>query len=284
MFAKLLKWEWRAASRLLAPLFGAAMLLTAASCAALALTGIVPGTLARGTAGNVGGFLVGLLMALTALGLFALIIVTVVQGVLRFYRNLLGDEGYLMFTLPATPAQLIGAKLLTAGVWTLLAGLFALLAAALMAVCAGASSLRAGEMARLLAQSGVSGGQMAATCVLMVLLMIAGCAGSYLLLYLAMAIGAQWPANRLAASIGAWAAMSFCLQVLGLVLAAGVGAAGVSGGWLGDFVRAAGSGAALQLFPLLNVFFGVLLVLAAALCTGMFFLVRWLLGRRLNLA
>ena len=42
----------------------------------------------------------------------------------------LGDEGYLMFTLPVTPAQHITAKLAVGTVWTLLSLALAVLAAA----------------------------------------------------------------------------------------------------------------------------------------------------------
>lgn len=40
--------------------------------------------------------------------------------ILRYHRNLLGDEGYLMFTLPARPSQLIWSKALVSTVWVVL--------------------------------------------------------------------------------------------------------------------------------------------------------------------
>ena len=45
----------------------------------------------------------------------------------RFFRGLLGDEGYLMHTLPVSPWQLIGSKLLCAVVTTLLSIVVAIL-------------------------------------------------------------------------------------------------------------------------------------------------------------
>lgn len=44
-------------------------------------------------------------------------VMTFILIVTRFDRNLLGDEGYLMFTLPAKTSTLITAKLLTAILW-----------------------------------------------------------------------------------------------------------------------------------------------------------------------
>ncbi|MBQ8999004.1 MAG: ABC transporter permease, partial [Clostridium sp.] len=52
-------------------------------------------------------------------GLFvALGVVTIVVVVQRFKRNLLGDEGYLMFTLPVKAGSLITSKLLVTIMWT----------------------------------------------------------------------------------------------------------------------------------------------------------------------
>lgn len=50
-----------------------------------------------------------LVLAVSVLALFALVI-----PIVRFYKNLLCDEGYLMFTLPVSSGQLYASKLLTA--------------------------------------------------------------------------------------------------------------------------------------------------------------------------
>lgn len=39
---------------------------------------------------------------------------------MRFYRNLYTDQGYLMHTLPVTPAQLIWSKAFVAAIWSLI--------------------------------------------------------------------------------------------------------------------------------------------------------------------
>jgi len=50
----------------------------------------------------------------------ALLIVTIVLLIQRFYQNFLKDEGYLMFTLPVTPTMLITSKLIAACIWCIL--------------------------------------------------------------------------------------------------------------------------------------------------------------------
>lgn len=57
-------------------------------------------------------------LALVYMGtILAIIVLTVQQIIERFSKNLLGREGYLMHTLPVTPAQLILSKLLSSAVW-----------------------------------------------------------------------------------------------------------------------------------------------------------------------
>jgi hypothetical protein len=50
----------------------------------------------------------------------AVFVMTLVITIQRFYKNLLGDEGYLMFTLPVKPWQHITSKLVTAMMWYIL--------------------------------------------------------------------------------------------------------------------------------------------------------------------
>ena len=61
----------------------------------------------------------------TVLVFMALLIAATVAAVLlfvRFYKSMVTDEAYLTFTLPVTAGQLIGAKFLSALVWTVIAG------------------------------------------------------------------------------------------------------------------------------------------------------------------
>ena len=47
----------------------------------------------------------------------AVCVVAVVMMIQRFYKNLLGDEGYVSFTLPATVDEHILAKLISSFIW-----------------------------------------------------------------------------------------------------------------------------------------------------------------------
>ncbi len=62
----------------------------------------------------------------------ALGVVTVMMAVQRFNKNLLGDEGYLMFTLPVDSKKIIISKLLVTLMWTAISGIVAVLALAIL--------------------------------------------------------------------------------------------------------------------------------------------------------
>ena len=63
----------------------------------------------------------------------AVMVVTAVLVIQRFYQGLLKDEGYLMFTLPVKPWQLLASKLISAMVISLISGVVALASVAIIA-------------------------------------------------------------------------------------------------------------------------------------------------------
>ena len=116
MLKQLLKYEFKATKRLYFGLY-----------LALALLSVVLGVSfrqenARFDNTNFGRLEV-ILMVLYLSVIFAIAVLCFVSTVQRFYKNLLGREGYLMHTLPVTETQLILSKLLTSMVWVLCSGL-----------------------------------------------------------------------------------------------------------------------------------------------------------------
>ncbi|MDP4153911.1 MAG: hypothetical protein Q8865_10830 [Bacillota bacterium] len=108
MLGKLMKYELKSSARILLPLYAAALIM---SCVTK-LTFKVGGTFPR------------IISSLLMTGIFiAFIVMTFLILIQRFYKNLLGDEGYLMFTLPVKSISLIFSKLVGALIW-LCAGSF----------------------------------------------------------------------------------------------------------------------------------------------------------------
>ena len=59
----------------------------------------------------------GLTMMMYFFVIGAIFVMTLIITIQRFYKNLLGDEGYLMFTLPVKPWQHIVSKMTVAIFW-----------------------------------------------------------------------------------------------------------------------------------------------------------------------
>lgn len=77
----------------------------------------------------------GIVMFLFVAGLIAVCVMALVVCIERFRKNLLGDEGYLMFTLPVSVDEHIFAKLIVSSVWFIATWLVCMLAFALMFLC-----------------------------------------------------------------------------------------------------------------------------------------------------
>ena len=111
MLGKLLKQDFRATARIMLPLYVAVPVL-----------GLFTNLITH-LCENQDGFLINAISMLVSfvfsLSLIAAVVTTIVLMVLRFYRNLMTDEGYLMFTLPVSTTELIFSKLIVSVVWFL---------------------------------------------------------------------------------------------------------------------------------------------------------------------
>ena len=72
---------------------------------------------------KISAIFVNLTTVLFVLAVIAACVFALVISVIRFYSGLLRDEGYLMFTLPVRPWQLVLSKLLTAFLTLIVTGL-----------------------------------------------------------------------------------------------------------------------------------------------------------------
>lgn len=119
MLGKLLKHEFRATGRVMLPVLGVLILI------ALLFNVSVRFYDANSTV------LVNVLFAFVVFafvaGIIAAEIIALVLMINRFYKNLLGEEGYLMHTLPVTVHELVWSKIIVSFVWFLLTNLVILL-------------------------------------------------------------------------------------------------------------------------------------------------------------
>ena len=125
MLTKLLKHEFRATARIMGPLY-------------LVLLAVALGFNFSARLMDSGNFVLNMLAALVVMAyvvaITAVFIVAFILMLQRFYKNLLGDEGYLMFTLPASVSQHITAKLVVAVLLDVLSVAAAILAVLALAI------------------------------------------------------------------------------------------------------------------------------------------------------
>lgn len=113
MLRNLLKYEFKATARMFIPLYIALILVS------------IVNRIFRMSSIDMGFTLT----VMTLVGLFiALGVMTLIGVIDRFKKNLLSDEGYLMFTLPVSSKQLIGSKLIITLIWTTISAIVAVLA------------------------------------------------------------------------------------------------------------------------------------------------------------
>ena len=266
---KLLKYEWKACARTCLPLYGVLILMSF-------VTHLLYGIPQNSTFGSmlpaIGSMLyMGVMMAA--------FVVTAVILIQRFYKNLLGSEGYLMFTLPVTVTQHLLSKTIIAVVMIGLSGLSALISIFIFAgkmilsmdgvwqAFTGLSNLLPHNMNDFLFE------------LELLVLAVLGIAGMALFLYMCIALGHLASRHRLLMSIVWYVVLSTALQVLMLMVMMGVGNA-VPQPFV-DWMKVWWSGITpMGAVHLMLRFCCVAALIGDAVC---FLVTRWILTHKLNL-
>lgn len=222
MFRKLCKYEFKSMARTLAPIYLAVIAVSLVNALMLGAS-FSGGYIQSAVFGSFWSRLVGVLHGVSLFVYFgvmvALGVLTLIVIIQRFYKGLLSDEGYLMFTLPVKPWQLIAAKGTAAFVMSLASGLTALVSILILAVGAAgpADLIRTLTSPYLWSQIGHILSAYPAWPVfvleLIVLIIVSGLAQLYHL-YCSMAIGHLTSKHRIALSLAAYVAMSMVLSIV----------------------------------------------------------------------
>lgn len=125
MLRKLIRYEFKATRRIFLPAFLVLLLLSIANSIFIALPDNMLDTVS---------IPFGILMMVYIFVMFAVCVLSFAYMISRFYKNLLGDEGYLMFTLPARPSQLIWAKCITSTIWMIVTAIVCTISLFLLAI------------------------------------------------------------------------------------------------------------------------------------------------------
>ena len=198
MLGKLIKHEFRATGRILLPVY-LVMLLTAA---------LVRGfqVLTEQTAGEFMRALAVLSVLLFSAAVFGGSILAFVLMIYRFYKNLMTDEGYLMFTLPVSVTQHIFSKAIIAVAMCFLSCLVAFLSILLLSHGINPAAFSFFDLA-------------AVPYVLEGLLWLVLCAfAAVLFIYLCIALGHLAKKHRLLMAFVWYFVLSTAVQIIGMLV------------------------------------------------------------------
>jgi hypothetical protein len=262
MLGRLFKHEMRACSRLLLPLYLVLVVLTLLDRIVINLH----------IFNGVSAIIPGLITFAYVMSLLAIVIVSFVIIVMRFYKNLITDEGYLMFTLPVKPRELINSKLIAAMLWTLLSVIAVL--ASIFAVVITPARLR-------ILSDGLSDGMQkmhtyfgAFTALFiaeLILIFLIATIQSILHIYSSVAIGQLVNGHKVLGSFAAYIVIYVVCQIIGVV-------ATVVGGFIFRFNNSAPDSSTV-VFAFMPLMFVYILVFSI----GFYWVTDFLFKRKLNL-
>ncbi|MBR5342877.1 MAG: hypothetical protein IK149_03135 [Oscillospiraceae bacterium] len=223
MLGQLIKHEFRATARRMLPALGV-----------LALLGLLANLSFRILDSGFGGTPLRILLVLFIIAFFIGMIVAWVMALVmmisRFYRNLLGDEGYLMFTLPTNTHALIWSKLIVSTVWFIATALLIFL----LMMLTGANLARMngedlagifhsmGEGLEFLRTLGVTNGSLILLGLEFVAAVVVTSLTTCLQFYAAMGLGQMSDNHKGLWSVLAFVGLSFAFQFLGTTVFAGL--------------------------------------------------------------
>lgn len=200
MLGKLIGFEMRAFGRIMLPLYAAVV-------GVALLIGLGIRFLPEKMYSNMLGATVIMIFVFL---IIASIVMTGVLCVQRFYQNLLGTEGYLMFSLPVETHELILSKVLGSYIWTVLGGVTAFLT--MLAMGLGAmpmnKSLSFFRRLRLHIDMQTIGGSIGSFLLWAVIAALLFSA-TLMQIYAALAVGHQWTAHRILGSVLAYFGFDF---------------------------------------------------------------------------
>lgn len=202
-----MKHEFRATGRVMGPLFG---LLLIAAIAARFSVGVLLESSARFL-----NLLGGLFTTAFVIAIVGVCVMSLVLMINRFRTNLLGDEGYIMFTLPASVHQQIWSKLIVSAVWFIATGLAVVAAGFILVAQQGFWwEIRRGfaEIFRHLTAYYAFNGT--AFLFELLALIFVGCCVLCLEFYAAMAIGHSFAAHKVLYSVLSFLGLQFVMQLL----------------------------------------------------------------------
>lgn len=209
MLSKLIKHEFKATSKLLLPLYLIVLVFTIMDRIVLNLD-IFKGSLV---------LIPTTITIFYVISLIAIAAVTAVLMIIRFYKNLMTDEGYLMFTLPVKSYDLINSKLLVSTLWSIVS--IAVIVCSLFLVFLtpeNAKEIVTGFHQAMKELNTQFGSNTILLIIEFVFLILIGIIDNILLIYVSIALGQLFKGHRVLGSFVSYVGITTVLQIVTSVI------------------------------------------------------------------
>lgn len=205
----------------------------------------------------------------------ALIAATIIIVIMRFYKGLLGDEGYLMHTLPVKPWQLITSKGLVAAGVVLISIIVAMLSLALLTGISNLSIIPdiIGEIAKAIKADA----KFLLILIEALILIVISLLKSIYQVYASLAIGQLASKHRILLSLGAYIGLSTAVTVFAMAIVIIAGNLNI-GYWLSSW-----DGSADDVFGLSQIAIAGMFVLTGIQLAAFHIITERILSKGLNL-
>lgn len=209
MLRKLMKYEFKATGRIMLPLYGALLGFSI-------INKIFIGTnMAEVNMDFLGGIPAAITMIGYIVTMVAVFVGTLFITVQRFYKNLFGDEGYLMNTIPVKSSHNIVNKLIVSMVWTIISGFIAATSIFVMAYEPGALKEIIREFKNIYPEIGLN----AFGIIEFVIFGIVSLAHQIMVLYASLSIGQLFKSKKLLGGFAGFMMISIAQQsIVGIVM------------------------------------------------------------------
>jgi hypothetical protein len=258
-----MKHEFRATSRVMVPLL-LFMLVSAVGVN-------ISERIMESSSSEVPRLLGGLLVFLFVLAILVLSVMSIVLMAQRFYKNLLTDEGYLMFTLPVSIHSILWSKIFVSSIWFIVVGIADCAAAFLASLNVNTVNSLAKEIGDmfngLTSEYAVNGAAFIGETILLVFL---ACAGLCLLFYAAMSVGFSFPRHKWLLSVVFFFVFQIVLQIIGF-------------GGMFTWVGYSDTAAHMSGFAIMHTSMWVAIGIEAVCCAAFYALTAIMLKKHLNL-
>ena len=214
MLIKLIKYDLRSLNRFLIILHGFLLLMT------IFLRIFITGQIHLST--DTDGFLFGLAIVMYTLLITGITFGTSIVIVVRFYRNLFSDEGYLSQTLPVTPGQHLLAKTISGSIWAMIDYVFILASLYIGIATPAFMELFYENQGELMKELGFTGkyADVTAGQIILVLLIsgFIGCVGNIVMYYASIVLGQLFSSHRVIGAVACYFALSTLMAVISFIV------------------------------------------------------------------